>query len=304
MDTAPPLRQQVYLMVHFVTRWNPKLFFLVKKNSLRWIVFDYKDGGRRRIGDSARQWGAPLFPSHLPPWAKHHAIFILSRWDIHSAEQAGFIQKVPAVLPLSTCSMPADPSLSKPVVTIKTWYGGWGGGFLANTPTRSKSKCAIKNAHLCSSSRLSNAYASYPRDQVKWFRKWYRISFIRDTIHISSVGCWGVVGWGVFSLCYHTVWTLGKWETEKALVERHPSGCCLDSRLLNAADSFPSSTQNVKISWDESVVRAEKTWCNAGDSPCYRQPTRQHRARNYRWCKLLEIDWKHRKKSLSRYNNT
>lgn len=133
------------------------------------------------------------------------------------------------------------------------------GGFLTNPPTRSKSKCAIKNAHLCSSSRLSNAYASYPRDQVKWYHKWYRISFIRDTIHIASVGCWGVVGWGVFSLCYHTVWTLGKWETEKALVERHPSGCCLDSRLLNAAVSFPLSTQNVKISWDESAEKHDAT---------------------------------------------
>lgn len=274
------------------------VFSCQKKKSPGWTVLDSKDGGRRRVGDSARRWGAPVFPSHLPPWAKHHAIFILSRWDMHSAEQAGFIQKV---LPLSTCSMPADPGLSKPVVTIKTWYGGeGGGGFLANPPTRSKSKCAIKNAHLCSSSRLSNAYASYPRDQVKWYGKWYRISFIRDTIHSSSVGCWGGGGGG-FSLCYHTVWTLGKWETGKALVERHPSGCCLDSRLLNAADSFPLI--NTKC---ENQLRRErkKTWCNAGDSPRYRQPTRQHRARNYRWCKLLEIDRKQRKKSLSRYNNT
>lgn len=65
-------------------------------------------------------------------------------------------------------------------------------GLLANPPTHSKSKCAIKNAHLSSSSRLPNAYASYLRDRVKWYCKRYGISFIRYTIQISSGGgCWG-----------------------------------------------------------------------------------------------------------------
>lgn len=66
---------------------------------------------------------------------------------------------------------------------------------------------------------------------------------------------WGVGG---ISPCASWVWTFGKCETEKALVERHPSGCCWDSHLLNAADSFSSSTQNVEISWDENAVRVEK----------------------------------------------
>lgn len=58
-------------------------------------------------------------------------------------------------------------------------------------PTHSKSKCAIKNAHLSSSSRLPNAYASYLGDRAKRYCKRYGISFIRYTIQISSGGgCW------------------------------------------------------------------------------------------------------------------
>lgn len=269
-------------------------FNIYRKTVWHWVSSTTKIGARWSVSDSAWRWGAPIFTSHLPPWAHHHAIFILSRWDIHSGKQA---EKVPAALQLSTCSTPADPCLSNPVVTIKTWYER---GFLTNPPNRSKSKCAIKNAHLCSSTRLSNAYASYPREQEKWYRKWYRTPFIRYTIRMSSAGCWG---WGRGG-SPKTVWTLEKYETENTLVESHRSGCCLDAHLLNAANSFSSSTQNVKISWDERVRRERKTWCNAGDSPYYRQPTRRHWAWNYRWCKPLEIDWKQRKKSLSLSNDT
>lgn len=114
------------------------------------------------------------------------------------------------------------------------------GGLLTNPPTHSKSKCAIKNAHLSSSSRLPNAYASYLRDQVKWYCKRYRISFIRYTIQISSGGGW----WVSFPLCYRADWTLGECETDTALVERHPSGCWLDSHLHTLTDSlFPSPTK-------------------------------------------------------------
>lgn len=141
----------------------------------------------------ARRWQRLVMRrSHLhqapAPLSTSPCNIILSLWDIHSGKQAGFTQKVPAVLQLSTCSTPAHPCLSNPVMTIKMWYEG---GLLTKPPTHSKSKCAIKNAHLCSSSRLSNAYASYPRDQEKWYRKWYRTPFIRYTIRISSAGCRG-----------------------------------------------------------------------------------------------------------------
>lgn len=82
-----------------------------------------------------------------------------------------------------------DPCLSNSAVTIKIWSEG---GLLANPPTHSKSKCAIKNAHLTSSSRLPNAYASYLRDQEEWYCKRYRIPFIRYTIQIPSGRSWWV----------------------------------------------------------------------------------------------------------------
>lgn len=122
-------------------------------------------------------------------------------------------------------------------------------GLLANPPTHSKSKCAIKNAHLSSSSRLPNAYASYLRDRVKWYCKRYGISFIRYTIQISSGGgCWGFFFLPL--LCKHADWTLGECETDTALVERHPSGCRLDSHLHTLTDSLFPSPAKCEISSD------------------------------------------------------
>lgn len=137
-------------------------------------------------------------PPYLSSWAWHHAIFILTLWASHAVKQMRFTPEVSFVFLLSICSTPAqpclgayretDPCLSNSVVTIKIWSEA---GLHTNPPTHSKSKCAIKNAYLSSSSRLSNAYASYPRDQMKWYCKQYRICFIRYTIQISSGGiCW------------------------------------------------------------------------------------------------------------------
>lgn len=122
------------------------------------------------------------------------------------------------------------------------------GGLLTNPPTHSKSKCAIKNAHLTSSSRLPNAYASYLRDQEKWYCKRYWISFITYTIQISS---------GRRQPCCQADWTLGKCETETGLVERHPSGCCLDSHLHTLTDSLSPSPTKCEIS-SASSVRVKK----------------------------------------------
>lgn len=196
-----------------------------KKNSLALTVFDYKDRARRSVGERAWRWGATLLTSHLPPWAHHHAIFILSRWDIHPGKQAGFTQKVPAVPQLSTWESRVCQTL---LWLAKPHMGR--GGFLTNPPTRSKSKCAIKNAHLCSSSRLSNAYASYPRDQEKWYRKWYRTPFIWYTIRIFLASSQGVWWCGGSFLLKHSL-NFGKvrnrkstcWKTPIWMLLRHSS---------------------------------------------------------------------------------
>lgn len=113
----------------------------------------------------------------------------------------------------------------------------WGGLF-TNPPTHSKSKCTIKNAHLTSSSRLPNAYASYLRDQEKWYCKQYRISFI---MHIQFRFLQEAAGVFFFLLCCQADWTWGNFETHTRLVERHPSGCRLGINLHTVTDSLSLS---------------------------------------------------------------
>lgn len=163
--------------------------------------------------------------------------------DRQDSPQRGFY-----VLLLPICSAATPPCLSayrqirvcQTVLTIEIRSEG---SLLADPPTRSKSKCTIKNAHLTISSRLPNAYASYLRDQEKWYCKRYRISFITYTIQILST-----------PPCWRADWTLGKCET--GLVERHPSGCCLDSHLHTQTDSlhFPLNGKSVQT----SSVRVKK----------------------------------------------
>lgn len=138
--------------------------------------------------------------SHLPPWARHHAIFILSQSASEPARQSNrqdspqrcfsFFSSQSAPQPHRLVSALTDRSVS--VKLCSDYQNLIWGGLLTNPPTHSKSKCAIKNAHLTSSSRLPNAYASYLRDQEEWYCKRYRIFFIRYTIQISSGGGWWV----------------------------------------------------------------------------------------------------------------
>ncbi len=199
----------------------------------------------RRDRDSNWQAGGPTptLTSHLPPWARHHAIFILSQSASEPVSQSAseparqsnrqdspqrcfsFFSSQSAPQPHRLVSALTHRSVS--VKLCSDYQNLIWGGLLTNPPTHSKSKCAIKNAHLTSSSRLPNAYASYLRDQEKWYCKRYRISFIRYTIQISSGGDW----WVFFPLALPCRLNLGKvwnryrtcWKTPIWMLVRQPS---------------------------------------------------------------------------------
>ena len=157
-------------------------------------ILQERQGGIQGAAEAAtgRQLGLPPHqsPAPHPPWARHPCNIhpqptgrIHPKGAYRSSSPLNLIHNRTAL----SQHVQTDPCLSNSAVTIKIWSEG---GLLTNPPTHSKSKCAIKNAHLTSSSRLPNAYASYLRDQEKWYCKRYRISFITYTIQISSGGGW------------------------------------------------------------------------------------------------------------------
>lgn len=106
---------------------------------------------------------------------------------------------------------------------------------------------------------------------------------------------------GFLSPCYHAVWALGKWKKDKALVERHPSGCWLDSFSHTVTDFLSLTTQNLKISSHkcarETYDATEKVRC-VSNNLCTKvglELTLMQTARNRQE--------KQREKSLSRNNN-
>lgn len=220
-----------------------------------------REAGSDTTGDRSSNWQAggpiPTLTSHLPPWAQHHAIFILSQSASEPASQPGSqtskthpkgaSRSSPLNL-LHNCTalsqrLQTDPCLSKSAATIKIWSEGASSPTLpltqrANAPL----KMHILPAHLVylmhmhhTSGTKRNDIASdteYPSSDIQ-FR------FLQEE-----------AGGFFFPLCYRADWTLGKCETDTVLVERHPSGCWLDSHLHTLTDSlslhFPLNVKSVQ----------------------------------------------------------
>lgn len=153
-----------------------------------------------------------------------------------------------------------DPCLSNSVVTIKIWSEG---AFSPTLPLTQRANVPLKmhilaallvylmHMHHTSGTKWNDIASDteYPSSDIQ-FR------FLREEA-------------GVHPHPHVTVQT-EPWEceTDTALVERHPSGCWLDSHLHTRTDSlFPSPTK-CEISSDALRERA-KTWCNTESSLCY-----------------------------------
>lgn len=151
-----------------------------------------------------------------------------------------------ASLRLSICSTTALPCLGAyrqiPVCQTLQWRSKSDlRALLTIPPTHSKSKCTIKNAHLTSSSRLPNAYASYLRDQEKLYCKRYRISlshiqfrFLQEEAAASFfLGSWAHLNLGKFET--------GLVETPGYWLDRHHLNC--DSEICSTVEKHDATSK-------------------------------------------------------------
>lgn len=156
-----------------------------------------------------------------------------------------------------------DPCLSNSTVTIKIWSEGASSPTLpltqrANAPL----KMHILPAHLVYLMHMHHTSGTKRNDIASDTE--YSSSDIQFRLLQEEAA-------GFFfspPLCYRANWTLGKCERDTGLVERHPSGCWLDSHLhtLNwLALHLPLNLKSVQTCF----VGAKKTWRNTESSLCY-----------------------------------
>lgn len=174
----------------------------IPSSKLVWIECKWQRGGAKRKRCvqqlAAREGMAPTLTSHQPPWAGTMQYSSSASQPVsQAAKPAGITPKVLLILlPSNRLPQPqrlvsALPSSQICVCQTVQWRLKSDLRGPSLKPSHSlKSKCTIKNAHLSGSSRLTNAYASYLRDQEKLYCKQYGVSFITYTIQIFSGGGW------------------------------------------------------------------------------------------------------------------